>query len=117
VPARGLRPCTMPGCRSLTSSGRCADHDSDRQRGNARSRGYDAQHEQTFRAAVLRRDRICVVCRQQPATVADHHPRSRRQLAAAGADPNDPRHGRGLCASCHSRATAQAQPGGWNAPR
>ena len=48
------------------------------------------------------------------ATVADHWPTSRRDLIAKGKDPNDPNHGRGLCASCHGRETAAHQPGGWN---
>ena len=50
----------------------------------------------------------------QVATVADHYPDDRRALVAKGLDPNDPDHGRGLCASCHSKETAKFQPGGWN---
>jgi 5-methylcytosine-specific restriction protein A len=49
-----------------------------------------------------------------PATVADHHPRSRRELQAAGLDPDDPAYGRGLCELHHNRHTARAQPGGFN---
>ncbi|MER7155437.1 holin, partial [Streptomyces lydicus] len=45
---------------------------------------------------------------------ADHYPLSRRELVARGDDPDDPRHGRGLCGPCHSSETAQHQPGGWN---
>ncbi|AHH98316.1 hypothetical protein KALB_4954 [Kutzneria albida DSM 43870] len=43
--------------------------------------------------------------------VADHYPKSRRELVAAGADPNDPQHGRGLCVACHNAQTARLQPG------
>jgi 5-methylcytosine-specific restriction protein A len=50
-----------------------------------------------------------------PATVADHWPKSRKQLEAEGLDPNEPSYGRGLCASCHGKETAKHQPGGWNA--
>lgn len=68
---------------------------------------------------MLARDPNCVLClqadRTEPATVADHYPRSRRELVERGLDPDDPQHGRGLCSSCHGRATAQHQPGGWNA--
>jgi 5-methylcytosine-specific restriction protein A len=46
---------------------------------------------------------------------ADHWPLSRRELTEQGLDPDDPRHGRGLCARCHSSETARHQPGGWNA--
>jgi len=46
------------------------------------------------------------------ATVADHYPVKRRDLVKQGLDPNDPRYGRGLCASCHARWTAEEAPGG-----
>jgi len=64
--------------------------------------------------AVLDRDPICVLCRLAASTVADHYPRSRRELIAAGDDPNDPACGRGLCKRCHDRSTAREQPGGWH---
>jgi len=64
---------------------------------------------------VLERDRICVVCRKAKATEADHYPVDRRTLVLRGLDADDPKYGRGLCRSCHSRSTAQAQPGGFNA--
>ncbi|TDE02854.1 hypothetical protein E1269_21390 [Jiangella asiatica] len=51
----------------------------------------------------------------RPSTDADHHPLSRRELIAAGLNPDDPKHGRGLCSLCHKRSTAKHQPGGWNA--
>lgn len=70
-------------------------------------------HTRRFRQGVLRRDPLCVLC-GAVATVADHWPKTRRQLLADGDDPNDPDHGRGLCWSCHSRQTAAATPGGWN---
>ncbi|RZE73308.1 hypothetical protein C0R02_27625 [Streptomyces albidoflavus] len=47
-------------------------------------------------------------------TVADHWPRTRRQLVTDGEDPNDPAHGRGLCEGCHNRHTARSSPGGWH---
>jgi 5-methylcytosine-specific restriction protein A len=116
---RALTPCTQPGCPALTTGGRCQTHQraADQARGTAADRGYDTTHRRRFRRAVLRRDPICVRCHARPATVADHHPTSRRDLVAAGLDPNDPAHGRGLCAPCHSAETAQHQPGGWNTPR
>lgn len=63
---------------------------------------------------MLDRDPICVLCLLAASTVADHYPLSRRDLIASGLDPNDPAAGRGLCSSCHSRYTTEAQPGGWN---
>lgn len=111
--------CSTPGCPILTTRGqsRCTDCDTkaERGRGTARQRGYGDRGHARFRRAVLARDRTCVLCRARPSAHADHHPHSRRDLVAAGLDPNDPRYGRGLCPSCHSSETAQHQPGGWNA--
>jgi 5-methylcytosine-specific restriction protein A len=50
----------------------------------------------------------------KPSEHADHHPRSKRELIAAGLDDNHPAYGRGLCHSCHSKETAKHQPAGWN---
>lgn len=113
----GWRVCSKPGCPEWTDQGgRCPDHrqQAEAKRGSARQRGYGREHEQTFRPAVLARDRVCVLCGKAPAVHADHHPLSRRELTEQGLDPNDPRHGRGLCGPCHSSETAQHQPGGWN---
>jgi 5-methylcytosine-specific restriction protein A len=122
---RALRVCPTPGCPELTSGGRCdtCKGAAEQRRGSARQRGYGTAHERSFRPAVLRRDPLCVCTDDShdhgpqclaPATVADHHPLSRRQLVDAGLNPNDPEHGRGLCAPCHNRSTADLQPGGWN---
>lgn len=121
-----MQVCPALGCPTLTTGGRCDIHarSADRRRGTARERGYRGAHVTRFRPAVLRRDPMCVCTDEAhghgPAcliqsTVADHHPLSRRELVARGLDPNDPRHGRGLCKPCHDRHTSTAQPGGWNA--
>ncbi|MFF1281063.1 holin [Streptomyces sp. NPDC058299] len=122
---RALTVCSVPGCPALTPAGRCPEHraEADRQRGSARQRGYDSEHERRFRQPVLQRDLRCVCTAYghghvgpcgQPTVHADHWPMSRRELVAAGLDPNDPDHGRGLCGRCHSSETAKHQPGGWN---
>lgn len=113
-----LTVCSVPGCPEYTDQGgRCDEHrrQAEARRGTARQRGYDRRHECQFRRAVLARDPMCVICGKAPARHADHHPLSRRELVERGEDPNDPRHGRGLCGPCHSAETAQHQPGGWNA--
>lgn len=107
--------CSVKGCPRLTDRSRCKAHDAqaDRARGSSWSRGYDGEHRSRFRAVVLARDPVCVRCGLAPSTHADHFPLSRRQLVAAGLDPNDPENGRGLCASCHSSETTKHQPGGF----
>lgn len=116
---RALRPCTTSGCPNLTGGGRCDDchrakqREYDARRETQTQRGYSSAGHRRFRRLVLARDPLCVLC-GDIATVADHWPTSRRDLIANGHDPNDPRNGRGLCASCHGRETAAHQPGGWN---
>lgn len=116
VAKRTARVCSVPGCPNLTASGgRCHEHRraADRARGD---RGYSTPGHKRFRRIVLRRDPICVVCGVAPSAVADHHPMSRKDLIAAGRNPDDPRAGRGVCKPCHDRETAKNQPGGWNDP-
>ncbi|MCG6499450.1 holin [Kitasatospora sp. A2-31] len=121
---RALTVCTVAGCPELTPGGRCPTHqaEAERARGTRTQRGYGQQHRIRFRPGVLQRDPLCVCTEQghghgqpcgQPSQHADHWPLSRRELVAAGDDPDDPRHGRGLCHRCHSRETALHQPGGW----
>lgn len=111
-----MRVCSVSGCPEIYPSSegsRCHAHrrQADRARGN---RGYGTKGHQGFRAAVIRRDPICVLCHVRPSTVADHHPHSRRELIDSRLDPNDPRRGRGLCKPCHDAETARNQPGGWH---
>lgn len=119
MPSRPRQRCTK--CKRLhTGKGQCAacKKAAELARGSATERGYDQIHRSRFRAGVLAANPNCVICLAfgltTPATVADHHPLSRRQLVKRGLDPNDPRHGRGLCEDCHNRETAHNQPGGWN---
>jgi 5-methylcytosine-specific restriction protein A len=113
--ARALKVCPTNGCGTLTNGGRCGSCTAaaDRLRGTAAERGYASRGHQHFRRVVLRRDPICVLCDLHASTVADHYPTSRRDLLAAGLNPNDPSRGRGLCKHCHDTETARHQPGGW----
>jgi 5-methylcytosine-specific restriction enzyme A len=118
VRVRAKKVCSTPRCPNLVESGRCDDckGKAEQRRGTAAQRGYTSAGHRRFRRAVLRRDPLCVLC-SAPSTVADHWPRSRRELVEQGLNPNDPAAGRGLCASCHGRETAANpdQRGGWAA--
>ncbi|TQM83247.1 5-methylcytosine-specific restriction protein A [Saccharothrix saharensis] len=134
MPARASRPCTRPGCPNRTTTGgMCPDCRTRARRahGTSAQRGYTAGHRSRFRPGVLSRpdDRVCrcnltdcpdhpgVSC-SSPSTVADHWPLTRRELVAAGLDPDHPDRGRGLCGPCHARITARDHRtrGGWNSP-
>lgn len=111
-----MKPPRRCGRCGKPTSGRCKSclrqfrQRADAKRGSNSDRGYDQEHRTKFRAVVLARDPWCK-CGKRRATVADHYPRSRRELVALGLDPNDPQYGRGLCKPCHDTWTSVAQPG------
>lgn len=119
--ARAKRLCSTRGCATVVPRGqrdnRCVEcsRKAEQDRGSAHERGYGRRHREVFRAGVLARHPLCQHqgCVRR-STDADHWPLSRRDLVAAGLDPNDPRHGRGLCHAHHSAETASHQPGGWH---
>lgn len=104
------------GCgRPVTRGGVCARHyrQADHARGTARERGYDAEHREHFRLPVLERDgpRCAIRDCTTAATVADHYPRTRKQIIADGDDPNNPDYGRALCKRHHDSHTASTSIG------
>ena len=121
MPTAPRKPCSTVGCPEMVTPGngsKCEDHtaQADRIRGSSGQRGYGRKHRVRFREGVLAKHPICQLCRVKASTDADHYPKSKRDLDKLGLDSNDPRYGRGLCHACHSKHTAQAQPGGWHAP-
>jgi 5-methylcytosine-specific restriction enzyme A len=118
-------PCASTGCPNdaLPRRSTCTEHSrrTPDRRPPAAARGYGHAHRTRFRAGVLNRDPICTCpgCQRctrpnpgtrcvAPSTDADHHPLTRVQLVADGADPDEPDHGRGLCHACHSSHTRVA---------
>lgn len=109
-------PCRTPGCKELTTSGRCDAHQRDQYkaqdagRGSSAARGYGAAHRRR-RAYVLARDPLCKEClratpqRLTPSREADHIV----PLAEGGAE--DVSNMQGLCRPCHSRKTARSSRG------
>jgi 5-methylcytosine-specific restriction protein A len=115
--AKAQRVCSTPGCPELTPGGRCTGCKAraEQERGSASSRGYGSRWARVIRPRFLRRHPLCVLC-GAPATDPDHWPIDRRTLVADGCpDPDADERMRALCSACHKRATAEAQPGGWNA--
>lgn len=112
------RVCSTPGCPTLCDGGKCDEHrslarrESDARRPNSAQRGYSGRWKRT-RAAKLRLNATCELglagCTIEATEV--HH-----------LDGDGPRgiHGhslgnlQSLCATCHAKTTAKAQPGGWN---
>lgn len=108
MPKAPKRPCRYPGCPNLCDKGvYCSQHmqfSSDRMRGGAESRGYDARWRKV-RASFLQRNPLCNECLKRgiitPATVVDHiipH-RGDRKLFW------DEQNWQPLCKSCHDRKT------------
>jgi 5-methylcytosine-specific restriction enzyme A len=120
------KPCIRCGAPTTNRRSLCERHlaqeraRTDKQRGTAASRGYDREHDNRFRQGVfdIYGDR-CVEpvdhgdgnghhCGLR-ASHADHYPKSRRELEAAGLDPNDPHYGRPLCEHHHNQHTGRTQ--------
>ena len=108
MPRTPKRPCRYPGCPNLCDKGvYCSQHmqfSSDRMRGGAESRGYDARWRKA-RTAFLQRNPLCNECMKRgkitPATVVDHiipH-RGDRKLFW------DESNWQPLCKCCHDRKT------------
>jgi 5-methylcytosine-specific restriction enzyme A len=110
------RVCGQPGCATTYdgNQSRCDEHLTRAKKAHWQdTKVYKSAGHREFRCVVLERDPICVLCHLMAATVADHWPKSRKDLILLGFNPDDPRFGRGLCRSCHNTQTAQHQPGGW----
>ena len=108
MPKAPKRPSRDPGCPNLCDKGvYCSQHmqfSSDRMRGGAESRGYDARWRKA-RTAFLQRNPLCNECMKRgkitPATVVDHiipH-RGDRKLFW------DESNWQPLCKCCHDRKT------------
>lgn len=111
LPTRPLHPCNAPRCSRLTAGRFCASHSKRAdKRPHAAARGYDGRWRQ-LRAMILRRDPICVMCRQAPSTDVDH------VVAKAKGGTDEASNLAGLCHACHSRKTATVDSGFGNAMR
>ena len=108
MPKAPKRPCRYPGCPNLCDKGvYCSQHmqfSSDRMRGGAESRGYDARWRKA-RTAFLQRNPLCNECMKRgkitPATVVDHIIPHRGDRKLFWDESNwQPR-----CKCCHDRKT------------
>ena len=108
MPRTPRRPCRFPGCPNLCESGvYCREHrqySTDRVRGGADARGYNAEWRRA-RKVFLQKHPLCAECRKNgkltPATVVDHiipH-RGDRKLFW------DENNWQSLCKDCHDRKT------------
>lgn len=116
------RPCSKPGCTTLTRSRFCDRHArahaqaTEVRRPSAARRGY-GRRWQRLRAIIIARDPVCT-CEGRPGCP---HPARRCILPTTDVDHIVPREQggedseenlHGMCHGCHSRKTAQ-EDGGW----
>jgi 5-methylcytosine-specific restriction protein A len=112
--------CSTPGCPVLVyPAGRCPECRAKAQvrRPSATRKGYDAAWRRT-RAAFLRANPLCM-CADCEAIAAPLRPAATEVDHIDGLGPLGPRghdwtNLRAMTKAHHSRATAHAQPGGWN---
>ena len=109
MPQKPRRPCRYPGCPGFCEQGQVfwKDHmerSSDRLRGGADARGYDARWRKA-RALFLKRHPLCAFCQAEgkvvPATVVDHIIPHRGDQRLFWDQTNwEP-----LCKGCHDKKT------------
>ena len=117
-PTRILSPCSEPRCPDAATEGsRCPRHAAahrrllDTPRRRSERAFYASPEWRALRYAVLLRDPVCKLCRNEWSTQADHKtPRSQ-----GGADTME--NLQGACWSCHSRMTVQFDGGFGNPVR
>ena len=111
MPQKPRRPCRYPGCPGFCEQGQvyCKEHmalSSDRLRGGADARGYNAQWRKA-RTAFLNRHPLCVSCladgKLVPATVVDHVTPHRGDMKLFW----DVNNWQALCKDCHDRKTGR----------
>ena len=109
MPNKPKRPCRYPGCLGFCEMGQvfCKDHmawSSDRLRGSADARGYDARWR-AARKQYLTRHPLCVECLKEnkltPATVVDHIVPHRGDQKLFWDESN----WQPLCKDCHDKKT------------
>lgn len=117
------RPCSHPGCRALTSKGRCPEHTNhmthhdrqrqreyDKQRGTTAERGY-GHRWQKARKGFLLLNPLCVHCRDRgirtSANVVDHIIPHKGDSDLFWSKEN----WQSLCFSCHSTKTVKEDGG------
>jgi len=116
-PIAAKHPCTHPGCPALVPRGhaQCPEHErgrrrsSDAERGSAAERGYGPAWR-AARASFLAAHPACATC-GAPASVVDHVRAHKGDQALFW----DRANWQPLCASCHSRKTAEHDGGFGNA--
>jgi len=119
MPLRPKSPCTWPGCRALTDSGRCEQHRSetrrelDARRGSAHARGYGAKWQKASKA-FLRAHPLCQCpeCKEGQlqttlATVVDHVTPHRGDMGLFW----DSNNWQSMSKTCHDRKTAREDGG------
>ncbi|WP_010498518.1 HNH endonuclease [Paenibacillus elgii] len=116
MPQKLKKPCSYPGCRTLTHDRFCPDHQKqhrqqqDSRRGSAHERGYNARWRR-YREQYLRRHPLCVECLERgvltAAMVVDHIIAHRGDYALFWSPDNH----QSLCENDHNRKTVREDGG------
>ena len=108
MPLKSLHPCNLIGCRKLTRSRYCPDHEKqereryDASRGSSTERGYDHRWHK-IRNLKLARNPLCERCEVAglvvPAVLVHHKDRNPKN--------NEPSNHESLCDACHDKEHAK----------
>ncbi len=98
MPFSSKRPCTYPGCSTLTRTGRCSKHPPTDHRKAQRNARYDARYTR-IRNRYIAENPVCELqqcCNGDPATEVDHI-----IAIANGGDVHDTDNMQSVCRPCH----------------
>jgi 5-methylcytosine-specific restriction protein A len=117
VPTKSKKPCSVPGCPTLTQGRWCEKHTKnkfvargyDQLRGSSSERGYDSQWKRTRLIALQRDNYLCQECLKvdRPTQAQEVH-----HLLGIDIRPDlrlDVDNLSSVCAPCHKRITAEEQ--------
>jgi len=114
MPKAALKPCCASGCKNITSSRFCEQHQNsdDKHRATSHQRGYNSRWRKA-RLVYLRSNPLCVICstegRLTAANVIDHIKPHKGNNALFWDESN----WQALCESCHNRKTLTEDMGSW----
>jgi 5-methylcytosine-specific restriction enzyme A len=119
MPSKPPRPCAQPGCSELVRGrdSTCEEHARQRasQRENRGGSSYGRRWSATIQPQFLYHNPWCALCGRE-AKVADHYPKSRKDLIKEGVDmPDAFRRMRPLCMACDAKERPKREPGGFHA--
>jgi 5-methylcytosine-specific restriction enzyme A len=112
MPNRPRRPCNHPGCKQLTNTGYCEQHQPKPWADKQDLRRFKGRHLQRERDRLFDQHPLCMECEKAGVVRASTQRDHIIPLAEGGLDI--PENTQALCDDCHKlKSQAEAQRGRW----